>query len=637
MPMTRGNSEKLILKHGVIRMEAEQVTKKVWDRFVKEGALDESRINKRILESWYMCKKSGVNPFNGRGTKVLADKELELRKRENSLLLEIASPFIENLQKMFRKTNSNLLLIDKDGYVLKVAGNKQSKQKASEINFIEGVQWTENLVGTNAIGTTLRTDEPITIIGAEHFSIASQNWACSAAPIHDEEGKLIGVLDVSSPLTSCQHEHMLGGVVATAYAIEHQWQKKMKEEEIELLHYALDCKDESKPYILFNRRNKIIYTSPFLRDKISIHSLTISSLQEEGYTLSRKDPIVASTNTYEIGYYAEVSKIHKKKPLNQRKSERSSFRFEGIQGESQVFKDVLDQIKKAAPTDIPVHIYGETGTGKELAARTLHENSERSDGPFVPINCGALPEDLLESELFGYGAGAFTGAKRNGYEGKLLQANKGTLFLDEIGEIPLKMQIALLRVLQEKRVTPLASKESYPIDIRLISATNENIHDLIEKGRFRSDLYYRIFVYSLSLPSLQERKEDIPAFISSFCKEHSWNVQWNEEHLEIFQSHDWPGNIRELHNTLERIRIHFKSQVPSPLELSSLIREERPLLLPQKKNEKKEEKTLSFRETVEVERIKTALATAGGNVSKASSLAGIPRSTFYRKIKKYKL
>lgn len=304
-----------------------------------------------------------------------------------------------------------------------------------------------------------------------------------------------------------------------------------------------------------------------------------------------------------------------------------------------MFQQTLSEMKRAAQTDANVYIWGETGTGKELAARAIHSASERHRGPFIAVNCGAIPESLLESELFGYAEGAFTGAKRHGAKGKFEQAHKGTLFLDEIGEIPYAMQVALLRVIEERKVVPLGGTHEIPLDIRIITATHRNMNELLKEGKIREDLYYRLHVYPINIPPLRERKEDIHDLYRYYQKKHHWNAAFPESFFQTLQEYHWPGNIRELFNLFEHLRVLFpkggwigESQYASVLET-----------IDQKKQKPHPEecteipKELTFRERIQKQTVIEALHNTKGHVSEAPKLAGVPRSTFYKWMRKFKL
>ncbi|SDI17698.1 sigma-54-dependent Fis family transcriptional regulator [Alteribacillus bidgolensis] len=458
----------------------EQLKRETWKRFVQEGTLDTSRMEKRIAESWFHCRQTGVDPYNGKGVLLLNGRELEERKQKNSRLIQVAMPFLQNLAKMYEQLNVVLLLADRDGYVLRMMGNTSAYQIAKDINFTEGVKWTEEEVGTNAIGTAISTTEPITITGVEHYSVASQNWSCSASPIYDEDGELLGVLDISSPFSKDTYEHILGTVVAAAYAIENKWKKQMKEEEVELLSWALES-PASTPYILCNRKHKIVYIHSDLKDYPVQVGKTLQEYSSQGIIHASKTPILSKGTEDMIGYNLQIQAPKQSVQKHSITNESVSFEYPGVKGKSLAFQKTIHEAKKASRTDVTVHLHGETGTGKEMLAQSIHQNSTRKKGRFIAVNCGAIPENLLESELFGYADGAFTGARRSGKEGKIKQADGGTLFLDEIGEIPPSMQITLLRALQEKQVAPIGGDQTVSVDFRLITATNKDLRKLVKE------------------------------------------------------------------------------------------------------------------------------------------------------------
>ena len=303
-------------------------------------------------------------------------------------------------------------------------------------------------------------------------------------------------------------------------------------------------------------------------------------------------------------------------------------------GNSPLFQKLLQDIELAAPSDGRILIYGENGTGKEVVAKTIHFKSKRAHMPLVDVNCAAIPEELIESELFGHKKGAFTGATSN-KKGKFLIANGGTLFLDEIGDMSLKTQAKVLRALQENEITPLGDTRSYPVDVRIIAATNKNLQDEIEKGNFRQDLYYRLNVIELYVPSLRERIEDIPLlaefFIKKFAAEKKIEPkEITNEAMNILMSYSWPGNVRELENLIERLMI----MVPDDKILPKHIP------YPINKTTTESEALLSLKEAkeeFEKEYISKVLKITHWNISQASRLLGIERSYLHKKIKKYNI
>ncbi|PFN91897.1 sigma-54-dependent Fis family transcriptional regulator [Bacillus thuringiensis] len=606
-----------------------------WKKFINEGVLDSNRINERISESWHRCKQANVNPHMNKGQKILSSNFFQDQKKKSEIFLDIAIPQIQNMRKTIDELQMMALLIDPDGYVLSLSGNKQTLKRAKHINFIEGVKWTEAAVGTNAIGTALEIEEAIMISGTEHYSVVSHSWSCAAAPIHNDDGKLIGVLDFSCPI-EFSHPYMLGMVTSIAHAIERECSIRVHQNELHLIHRFLDVIDSDEQVVICNHRDVIVSASKSVRERINNWSrMKLEELMHHG--LETKLEIPVYSNERMIGkcmYLKENEQMNTYSALTFIKG----ITFPGVTGTSRAFQHTLEEIKLVSPTDASVYVCGETGVGKEYVARAIHENSPRKDGPFIAVNCGSLPKELIESELFGYAEGAFTGARRQGYKGKFEQANGGTLFLDEIGEVSPEMQVALLRVLQERTITPIGSSKEVPVNIRIITATHKDLLRLVEEGKFRQDLYYRLHVYPLYVPSLIERKEDIPYFIQRFCEQKNWNVVFPKSICNQFLQHTWPGNIRELVNALERIYILSQGREICEKQVALLIQtmmgNQQQLEL---QVENKTEHTLNFREKIQRDSMIEALQKTNGNVSLAAKLLDVPRSTFYKRMQKYKL
>ncbi len=301
--------------------------------------------------------------------------------------------------------------------------------------------------------------------------------------------------------------------------------------------------------------------------------------------------------------------------------------FRGIIGSTHRMRELFNLIKEVAEVDVPVLIQGESGTGKELVANAIHYESYRSSNLFVPVNCAALPEGLLESELFGHVKGAFTGAIRD-KKGRFELANGGTLFLDEVADIPKLVQVKLLRVLQEGVFEPVGSEKSISADVRIISATNKNLKEEVEKGNFREDLYYRINVVPIHVPPLRERKEDIPLLVEYFLNTISQNkgiTGVSDEAMEIMLEYDWPGNVRELQSAISFASIKAKGNIITKECLPRELHLWKKSLRSSRRTSRKLNK----------ENVKNALITAGGNKAKAARLLGVGRATLYRFLKEF--
>lgn len=304
---------------------------------------------------------------------------------------------------------------------------------------------------------------------------------------------------------------------------------------------------------------------------------------------------------------------------------KQTSRFAELVGDSPALARVKSLIAKVAPSDATVLITGESGTGKELVARTIHRLSNRAQNPFVVMHAAALPETLLESELFGYEKGAFTGATSR-KSGRLEQAQGGTIFLDEIGEITASLQVKLLRFLQDKSFVRLGGRETITVDARIVAATNRNLPEEVRAGRFRDDLYYRLAVFPIHLPPLREHKEDIPALVRHILNRHGYQKELSAEVMQILLSYDWPGNVRELENVLERALILSEKGEIKP----QCIQFPEPVLSPQSASE-----VAGTLWEMERKMVEEALARAGGNKSKAAKLLGITRRMLYTKLAKF--
>lgn len=314
---------------------------------------------------------------------------------------------------------------------------------------------------------------------------------------------------------------------------------------------------------------------------------------------------------------------------------KAKYSFDQILGQSPVIKRTKELAKRMAHSKANILISGESGSGKELWAHAIHQESDRADNPFVSINCGAIPENLLESELFGYEEGAFTGAKKGGKLGKFQLANGGTLFLDEIGDMPLMMQVKILRALQEREVERVGGREAEKVDVRIIAATHRNLEQMIKEGTFREDLYYRLNVLSLQLPALRQHAEDVPLLIQHFLTEYCNNAEslkrFDPEALDILYHYSWPGNIRELSALVERLHVSVDSEVIHVKDLPTNI-----CLVTKKKSP---DTCLLDKALEEVERdlIKKALVIARYSKTEAARILGIPRTRLYRKMEQYGL
>ena len=592
----------------------------VWEQFLKnETDVLHDLMSEDIKLSWYYSKENKVNPYDGKAVNVLTPEKLKKRQKENEFLLSLSAPYIEQLASLLKGWRYITTITDKDGYILAENGERTVQKEAQKILFSEGSKWIEEEIGTNAIGIALRLEKSISVMGYEHFAKASQNWNCSAAPIFNHRDELVGVFNVSSVYRSINYDYILACVQLIANSISLAWKEQMQTDMRYLQEAYKSCKDNT--VVSLYDGTICSMSSNLYANYREFIAESIETMLQHTNMMFVKQPVPIQEKERIIGYVYTLSPIQ----------EDPTLEFKGITGTSTVYKEILHEVKMVAPRSTSVHLHGETGVGKEVLARTIHQNSKYSSGPFQTINCGALPDNLLESELFGYESGAFTGANRRGYIGKIEQANGGTLFLDEIDAMPLAMQVALLRVLQEHRLTRIGGKEEISLHFRLITASNKDIRTMVQEGAFREDLFYRIYVFPIYIAPLRERKKDIKYFIRHYLKQQQWFPSWQDRLEEVFIEGDWYGNVRELFNALERCDVLYRHTSPTNEQLRHLLS----VLKPNHFKETQEQWSLT--EKIERDKIINLLEEHDGNVMKVAKLLSISRATIYRRMKKYKI
>lgn len=514
------------------------------------------------------------------------------------------------------------------------------------------------------MGTCLYLQKPVQIWAEEHYCQFNHLWYCSGAPIFGEEGNLLGCLNVSG-ISESVHAHTLGMVIGIANAIEKQLRVdqiaeanqriiRQQSEILELVtdgviiveptgrithvnNQALQLLQIPKEQIMHKQLSSIIPSGIDIQEMLAsqkmIKDMEIDiSLTDKEFSclfssaLTKNDEGIPESI---ILSFKPVKKVHAL--VNKLTGTKARYSFNHMLGKSRVFQKVIEQGKLAAKNELTVLLTGESGTGKDLMARAIHEASDRSQMPFIAINCGALPRGLVESELFGYEGGAFTGSKKDGNPGKFELADGGTIYLDEIGDMPLDVQVTLLRVIQEKRITRIGGNKSKQIDIRIIAATNKNLEEEVLKRTFRQDLYYRLNVLSIHMPSLTERIEDLELLaddilVSLERKTGKKNLSIHSDTMCLLKAYHWPGNIRELENVLVRAACICENSLITPRDLPSAITQN---------NMKIPKPGLTVMKKNEIDIILDVLSDTKGNVKQTAERLGIARSTIYRKLKKY--
>lgn len=623
-----------------------------------------------ILRSHKRSREFGIEKENLIPRKILSGSELNNTLKENEELLEITTPIVEELYRFLKGTGFILILTDSNGCILQITGDEEPLQEANRQKLVRGAIMDEKSIGTNAMGTAISENSPVQITASEHFISAYHKWTCSAAPIHDLSGNLIGTLNLTGS-SELVHPHTLGLVVAAVNSIENRInnvniQKQLHNSNqfafsmMNNLSYGLFAMDLSDTILWvndtacrsINTRRILLINKPihdifpnWTKVKEAINkqipyldvedSFSLPKLKEK-YFFSAY-PILTKENEL-LGYllaFRDFSGVMKM--INKYAGYSTHYSFSDFIGESQATRELLKYCKTIAKSSSTVLITGETGTGKEILAQAIHSASMRHDNAFVALNCGAISESLIESELFGYVEGAFTGAVKGGRPGKFELADKGTLFLDEIGEMQADLQVKLLRAIQEKAVTRIGSDKPVPVNVRIIAATNKNLENEVREGHFRADLYYRINVIEVKVPPLRERKDDIMPLVRYFLKKKAAKLdvpipELDPETIRKILNFDWPGNVRQLENVIEKAVI-FQGNLDAEVFKSANPPGDQILSSGKQTNDTTD--NVWNLEQLEKEAIMRALTFFDQNISKVSSELGISRNTLYLKMKKF--
>ncbi|MEK1993326.1 sigma-54-dependent Fis family transcriptional regulator [Vibrio parahaemolyticus] len=572
--------------------------------------------NNWLSTSWIRSEQAGLKQRRRPEDIRVTPATLQDRRHQLNFLLETVTQFALPLfNQLFAHSDSRLILTDADGVIIGSWGQPKFREKLTEIALSSGACWQEKVKGTNAIGTAIIEAKPVSVIGDQHFIQHHRFISCSANPIFDHLSHLIGVLDI----TSEQKKH--------DFSTQMLVQNMVQQVENQLLnlipqgHIRVDLACEKG--LLNSGWQGIIIANE--DGQILAHNQVASQLLAQQNVIGQSLDDILSIQS------ADHPFVFKTKPLTDKKvKSRSVTASNDLHYGDSTVEHCWQQANRVIDKDISLLILGETGVGKNEFVKALHKNSQRKTGPLVSVNCGALPKDLVESELFGYVAGAFTGANSKGYQGKIRQAHKGILFLDEIADLPLEAQSRLLHVLQDKTVLPVGSNQSVQVDTQIIAATHKDLDSLVSEGLFRQDLYYRLNGLIIELPRFEER-DDKQQLIANIHRRHAESEQPLCPHLlSLLLSYSWPGNLRELDSLIKVSAL--MAQGEETLELAHV-----PTHLSKKLSQAQDvttaaEPTLKLRATVEDKLLKTYQANQG-NISKTSRMLGVSRNTIYRKLK----
>ena len=626
-------------------MRKELLIEKEWENFNKGGRVNTDIVDPVIVRSWIRSRAYGVDSAKPK-IKKLSDYEFEKIKIKNAKLIECVQSIEEELTLSNYFESANIALANQDGVML-------YKKNANNTLFItpneEGNLVSEALIGTAGISTCLAEGKPIKIFGAEHYCKPFHNIFCHASPVFDLNKNILGVLCISTPLKNfgkvlndtikIWSMYIEAKLQLTDLTTKYEHTVSLIQEGILILDndYQIQYINNQAMKILNLDRNP---TGSKISDIINMDNEVKAIFHREDVFFKKRITLVStkrnkrinvfisySKNNYNGYHHLSITKLNESIEVPA-SDHPAKYTFNDIVCNSQSIRKAVFIAEKAAQSDATVLLCGESGTGKEVFAQAIHNASERADKPFVAINCGALPHELVQSILFGYEPSSFTGASRHGQAGKFEIASGGTLFLDEIGEMPLDIQVSLLRVLQDKKVVRLGGHNPRSVDVRIIAATNKDLRQEVRLGNFREDLFYRLNVVSITLPALRERIDDIPFlidFILSQRKPESAlsSKSFSYKAMQLMRAYRWPGNIRQLGNFIERLCITACGNSVSDEDVLSLLEINPGVLDPASMGERE----------MLCEKIKEY----AGNIKRIAEDIGCSRSTIYYKIHQYNI
>lgn len=564
-----------------------------WRKFISgDPKVDPTVIPQEVLDSWWRCARLGVDPLSKPNNKVLIGEELDELLSRNKELIEVGRPFMKNLYRFLEGSGFLVSLLDRDVYVLDVLGDPEEEKLIRTARGYVGACWHEKYSGNSAGGTVAFYKKPIQVFGSQHFIRLYQGATGCGAPIFDADGEFIGIITIFGRYYRA-NPHTLGITVAAAGAIENELRirKALSQSQvaasyqqtvISSIQEALIAVDSAGRVTLINdnalKRFGLVglkVEGRSLRDIFSSENTPFFTMIEQNETITDTEVRIFSHNISGdytltcnpilspdqnvIGKIIILNEIQRAKSMvTKMMGASANLSFDDIYGQNPRFLMTVDQARMVAQSSSNVLLLGKSGTGKDIFAQAIHNASDRKNGPYVAINCGAIPRELIASELFGHEEGAFTGSRRGGNQGKFELADGGTLFLDEIAETPLELQTALLRVIEDKSVLRIGGTRVRPVNVRIIAATNKDLREEVRKGDFREDLYYRANVFAIEMVPLKDRLDDIPLLADFFIKRYASAMKKRIVHvdkkvIESFMNYSWPGNIRELQNAVERM------------------------------------------------------------------------------------
>lgn len=639
-------------------------TSAAWQALLQDGDYPDHHVRNFIGKSWRRCVDQGLSHRLDQPPIVRSPgKGIAGLLHENKDFISATSEALDPLYDVIRKSDTVFIAADAKGTLLGCHGEKGITDFARRANVQIGSNWSEYSCGTNAIGTALAIQQAVQINGTEHFCEVIKQWTCSAALVRDRtDQSVIGVVDITGVTSESNlfYQHSLALVISIANHVETILAKRLVEQRAKLMQWGAENLERWKVAgaVLLDKKGREVTRYGASGDgwageggdlgkvleEAKLHLKNVASGQtssiddNDWYRSFEIDGEIVGGAVLVPRRYQALSVGRRPDGGGARAADRAE--FDNVIRSSPVTEVAIQRARKLAASKASILIEGETGVGKEEFARAIHDGSLCRGGPYVALNCGAIAKDLISSELFGYVDGAFTGARRGGSIGKFELADGGTLFLDEIGELPLDVQAYLLRVLQDGSVTRLGASKSTTVKVRVLAATHRDLRDLIQKGLFREDLYYRLSVATLAIPPLRARPEDIAPLTAHFLAGFARDYQSGErtidaEALGALAAHAWPGNVRELRNLLERVFLLGEGAVITRAQVEAELPGRGAAdPIPRLAADAGMTGGGSLREVEELH-IRSVVRRNQGNLKRASRELGISRSTLYEKLAKY--
>ena len=685
----------------------------IWKQFVLHGVTQEDILPPALMQSWRRCVALGLDPY---GEIVPEEKTHPPFTSVSHKLFSLLRPAMEDLYQFIEGSECVVVFADAEARVIDTVGDRAIQEEIEHLGLNSGASWSEERQGSNAFALALQESFPIQLDGAMHYRAALHPLYTSAAPVHDLMGQTVGVLAVVGRHEH-SHPHTLGMITAAAQAVSNQLQMQVWLSNANDLLFELKTILQTLPEgILLLRHDGVVsqmnapagtmlgltpsrVTGRRLQDVLPLPAVLVQAITHQQSFSDEElvfdtihgrvtclcslkpitsyrpetglEDIVSSANIMisepvdADGFVMILRSIERVQKLVHRMTgARARLTFANVVGESPSLREALRLAKLASNSNSTVLLHGETGTGKEIFVQSIHNSSARADGPFVAINCAAIPRELINTELFGYEGGSFTGADRQGRPGKFEQAHGGTLFLDEIGDMPLDLQTTLLRAIETRTIVRIGGHRVIPADVRIIVATHKDLREEAKRGNFRSDLYYRLNVLTINIPSLRERADDLPLLVQHFLQRQSRTLGRSftitPEAMAALRQYNWPGNVRELENMLERVTYLMPKATITvedlPIDIQQTMERNQPTGTGDADNHSQTQeghqrlsqqasltavyKSGALKEhsmNSERQAMVQAWQASNGHVTRAAALLGISRTTMWRKMVKYGL